>query len=38
MKCKGFINAGQLEKWTQSQDKNGYGQYLQILLKEGIKP
>ncbi|MDP1665866.1 MAG: glucose-1-phosphate thymidylyltransferase RfbA [Methylobacter sp.] len=32
---KGFIDAGQLEKLVQPLAKNGYGQYLQRLLKEG---
>jgi glucose-1-phosphate thymidylyltransferase len=32
---KGFINAAQLEKLAQPLAKNGYGQYLQCLLKEG---
>jgi glucose-1-phosphate thymidylyltransferase len=32
---KGFINAVQLEKLAQPLLKNGYGQYLQRLLKEG---
>ncbi len=31
---KGFINAEQLEKLAQPLSKNGYGQYLQRLLKE----
>ena len=35
---KGFINAEQLEKLAQPLVKNGYGQYLQRLLKEGIQP
>ncbi len=35
---KGFINAKQLEKLAQPLAKNGYGQYLQRLLKEGIQP
>ena len=35
---KGFINAEQLEKLAQPLAKNGYGQYLQRLLKEGIQP
>ncbi len=35
---KGFINAAQLEKLAQPLAKNGYGQYLQRLLKEGIQP
>lgn len=32
---KGFIDAEQLEKLAQPLAKNGYGQYLQRLLKEG---
>jgi len=32
---KGFINAEQLEKLALPLAKNGYGQYLQRLLKEG---
>ena len=35
---KGFINAAQLEKLAQPLSKNGYGQYLQRLLKEGPQP
>lgn len=35
---KGFINAEQLEKLAQPLAKNGYGQYLQRLLKEGLQP
>jgi glucose-1-phosphate thymidylyltransferase len=35
---KGFINAEQLEKLAQPLSKNGYGQYLQRLLNEGILP
>lgn len=35
---KGFINAEQLEKLAQPLSKNGYGQYLQRLLKEGSNP
>jgi glucose-1-phosphate thymidylyltransferase len=35
---KGFIDAEQLAKLAQSLAKNGYGQYLQRLLKEGIQP
>ena len=35
---KGFINAEQLEKLAHSLAKNGYGQYLQRLLNEGIHP
>ena len=34
----GFINAEQLEKLAQPLSKNGYGQYLKRLLKEGIRP
>ena len=33
----GFINAEQLEKLAQPLSKNGYGQYLKRLLKEGIQ-
>ena len=35
---KGFINAEQLEKPAQPLAKNGYGQHLQRLLKEGVQP
>ncbi len=35
---KGFINAEQLEKLAQPLAKNGYGQYLQRLLKDGVQP
>jgi glucose-1-phosphate thymidylyltransferase len=35
---EGFINAEQLEKLAQPLAKNGYGQYLQRMLKEGIQP
>lgn len=35
---KGFINAEQLEKLAQPLAKNGYGQYLQRLPKEGVQP
>jgi glucose-1-phosphate thymidylyltransferase len=35
---KGFIDAAQLEKLAQPLSKNGYGQYLQRLLKEGVQP
>jgi glucose-1-phosphate thymidylyltransferase len=35
---KGFITAEQLEKLAHPLAKNGYGQYLQRLLKEGIHP
>jgi glucose-1-phosphate thymidylyltransferase len=34
----GFINAEQLEKLAQTLSKNGYGQYLKRLLKEGVQP
>lgn len=34
----GFINAAQVEKLAQPLVKNGYGQYLLRLLKEGIQP
>ena len=34
----GFINAEQLEKLAQPLSKNGYGQYLKRLLKEGVQP
>lgn len=34
---KGFIDAGQLERLAQPLAKNGYGQYLQRLLKEGVR-
>jgi glucose-1-phosphate thymidylyltransferase len=34
---KGFINAEQLERLAQPLAKNGYGQYLQRLLKEVIQ-
>ncbi len=34
---KGFINAEELAKLAQPLAKNGYGQYLQRLLKEGVK-
>jgi len=34
---KGFINAEQLEKLAQPLAKNGYGKYLQHLLKEGVR-
>lgn len=33
---KAFITAEQLEKLAQPMAKNGYGQYLQRLLKEGL--
>lgn len=33
----GFINAEQLEKLAQPLAKNGYGQYLLRLLKEGVR-
>jgi glucose-1-phosphate thymidylyltransferase len=35
---KGFINAEQLAKLAEPLAKNGYGQYLQRLLKDGIQP
>jgi glucose-1-phosphate thymidylyltransferase len=35
---KGFISAEQLAKLAESLAKNGYGQYLQRLLKDGIHP
>lgn len=35
---KGFINTEQLEKLAQPLAKNGYGQYLQRLLIEGVQP
>jgi len=35
---KGLINAEQLERLAQPLAKNGYGQYLQRLLKERIQP
>jgi len=35
---KGFINAEQLAKLAQPLAKNGYGQYLQRLLKEKVQP
>ncbi len=35
---KGFINAEQLEKLAHPLAKNGYGQYLLQLLKEGVQP
>jgi len=34
---KGFINAEQVEKLAQPLAKNGYGQYLLRMLKEGIQ-
>lgn len=34
---KGFINAEQLEKLAQPLAKNGYGEYLLRLLKEGVQ-
>ena len=34
----GFIDNAQLEKLAQPLIKNGYGQYLQKLLKEGAQP
>ena len=33
----GFIDDAQLEKLAQPLAKNGYGQYLQRLLKEGVQ-
>jgi len=35
---KGFITAEQLAKLAQPLAKNGYGQYLQRLLKEKVQP
>ena len=35
---KGFIDADQLEKLAQPLARNGYGQYLQRLLKEWVQP
>ena len=35
---KGFISAEQLAMLAEPLAKNGYGQYLQRLLKEGIQP
>jgi glucose-1-phosphate thymidylyltransferase len=35
---QGFIDAAQLEKLAQPLAKNGYGQYLLRLLKEGVQP
>jgi glucose-1-phosphate thymidylyltransferase len=35
---KGFINAAQLEILAQPLSKNGYGQYLLRMLKEGVQP
>ena len=32
----GFINAGQFEALAQPLLKNGYGQYMQRILREGI--
>jgi glucose-1-phosphate thymidylyltransferase len=34
----GFIDDAQLQKLAQPLAKNGYGQYLQRLLKEGAQP
>ncbi len=34
---QGWINASQLEKLAQPLAKNGYGKYLQRLLKTGVK-
>ncbi len=35
---KGFINASQVEKLAQPLAKNGYGQYLLRMLKDGVQP
>lgn len=35
---QGFIDAKQLEQLAQPLAKNGYGQYLLRLLKEGVQP
>jgi glucose-1-phosphate thymidylyltransferase len=35
---KGFINAEQVTKLAQPLAKNGYGQYLLRMLKEGVHP
>jgi glucose-1-phosphate thymidylyltransferase len=35
---KGFINSAQVEKLAQPLAKNGYGQYLLRMLKEGVQP
>ncbi|MES1988268.1 MAG: glucose-1-phosphate thymidylyltransferase RfbA [Pseudomonadota bacterium] len=35
---KGFINAAQVEKLAQPLAKNGYGQYLLRMLKDGVQP
>ncbi|MDI1307877.1 MAG: glucose-1-phosphate thymidylyltransferase RfbA [Methylotenera sp.] len=35
---KGFINAAQVEKLAQPLAKNGYGQYLVRMLKDGVQP
>jgi glucose-1-phosphate thymidylyltransferase len=35
---KGFINAEQVAKLAQPLAKNGYGQYLLRMLKEGLQP
>ena len=35
---KGFINAAQVEKLAQPLAKNGYGQYLLRMLKDGLQP
>ncbi len=35
---KGFINAEQVAKLAQPLAKNGYGQYLLRMLKEGVQP
>ena len=34
---KGYINAEQLQNLAQPLSKNGYGQYLQRLLKDGVQ-
>ena len=35
---KGFIDAAQLSKLAEPLSKNGYGQYLLRLVKEGVRP
>ena len=35
---KGFIDAAQVEKLAQPLAKNGYGQYLLRMLKDGVQP
>ncbi len=35
---KGFIDAAQVEKLAQTLAKNGYGQYLLRMLKDGVQP